>query len=192
RTLEAIAIGVTTRQYRRALDPLPVGTRERAVAKSSVSRRFVALTTMQLASWLTRPLDDLAIRIIFIDGLHVREHVVLIALGVDVQGPQARPRAPRGHDRERDRVQSAAHRPAGARARPRPADPLRDRRRERTPQGAARDVRPHGGRRPLPGPQAAQRARAPPRGDAAARPPRTRRSPPARGRRPPPAPPPPA
>ena len=86
RTLEAIAIGVTTRQYRRALDPLPVGTRERAVAKSSVSRRFVALTTTQLASWLTRPLDGLAIRIIFIDGLHFREHVVLIALGVDVQG----------------------------------------------------------------------------------------------------------
>jgi len=86
RTLEAIAIGVTTRQYRRALDPLPVGTRERAVAKSSVSRRFVALTTTQLASWLTRPLDALAIRIIFLDGLHFREHVVLIALGVDVQG----------------------------------------------------------------------------------------------------------
>ena len=86
RTLEAIAIGVTTRQYRRALDPLPVGTRERAVAKSSVSRRFVALTTTQLASWLTRPLAALALRIIFIDGLHFREHVVLIALGVDVQG----------------------------------------------------------------------------------------------------------
>ena len=86
RTFEAIAIGVTTRKYRRALDPLPVGTRERAVAKSSVSRRFVALTTTQLASWLTRPLDGLAIRIIFIDGLHFREHVVLIALGVDVQG----------------------------------------------------------------------------------------------------------
>ena len=86
RTLEAIAIGVTTRKYRRALDPLPVGTRERAVAKSSVSRRFVALTTTQLASWLTRPLEDLAIRILFLDGLHFREHVVLIALGVDVQG----------------------------------------------------------------------------------------------------------
>ena len=86
RTLEAIALGVTTRQYRRALDPLPVGTRERAVAKSSVSRRFVALTTTQLASWLTRPLDDLAIRIIFLDGLHFREHVVLIALGVDLEG----------------------------------------------------------------------------------------------------------
>ena len=86
RTLEAIAIGVTTRKYRRALDPLPVGTRERAVSKSSVSRRFVALTSMQLATWLARPLADLAVRIIFIDGLHFRDHVVLLALGVDSHG----------------------------------------------------------------------------------------------------------
>src|SRR5213593_3803108 len=48
RTLEAIAIGVTTRKYRRALDPLPAGIRERAVAKSSVSRRFIALTSARL------------------------------------------------------------------------------------------------------------------------------------------------
>jgi transposase-like protein len=86
RTLEAIAIGVTTRKYRRALDPLPVGTRERAVSKSSVSRRFVALTKAQVTRWLARPLADLAVRVIFIDGLHFRDHVILIALGVDVQG----------------------------------------------------------------------------------------------------------
>ena len=86
RTLEAIAIGVTTRKYRRALDPLPAGTRERAIAKSSVSRRFVALTKAQLATWLARPLDDLDVRVIFLDGLHFRDHVILIALGVDGQG----------------------------------------------------------------------------------------------------------
>jgi putative transposase len=86
RTLEAIAIGVTTRKYRRALDPLPAGTRERAVSKSSVSRRFVALTSAQLATWLARPLDDLDVRVVFLDGLHFREHVVVLALGVDAQG----------------------------------------------------------------------------------------------------------
>jgi putative transposase len=86
RTLEAITIGVTTRKYRRALDPLPAGIRERAVSKSSVSRRFVALTSAQLATWLTRPLDDVDVRIVFIDGLHFREHVILLALGVDSQG----------------------------------------------------------------------------------------------------------
>jgi putative transposase len=86
RTLEAIAIGVTTRKYHRALDPLPTGTRERAVSKSSVSRRFVALTRAQLMTWLSRPLDDLDVRIIFLDGLHFRDHIVLLALGVDSQG----------------------------------------------------------------------------------------------------------
>jgi putative transposase len=64
RTLEAIAIGVTTRKYRRALDLLPAGTRERAVCKSSVSRRFVALTKAPVATWLARPLDDLTVRVI--------------------------------------------------------------------------------------------------------------------------------
>jgi putative transposase len=86
RTLEAIAIGVTTRKYHRALDPLPTGTGERAVSKSSVSRRFVALTSAQLTTWLGRPLDDLDVRIVFLDGLHFRDHVVLLALGVDAQG----------------------------------------------------------------------------------------------------------
>jgi putative transposase len=86
RTLEAIAIGVTTRKYHRALDPLPTGTRERAVSKSSVSRRFVALTSAQLTTWLSRPLDALDVRIICLDGLHFRDHVVLLALGVDSQG----------------------------------------------------------------------------------------------------------
>jgi len=86
RTLEAIAIGVTTRKYHRALDPLPAGRRERAVSKSSGSRRFVALTSVQLATWLARPLDKVTIRVRIIDGLHFREHVVLLALGVDSQG----------------------------------------------------------------------------------------------------------
>lgn len=86
RTLEAIAIGVTTRKYRRALDPLPERTRERAVAKSSVSRRFVALTKARLTAWLAQPLDALDVRVILIDGLHFRDHVILIALGVDAQG----------------------------------------------------------------------------------------------------------
>jgi putative transposase len=86
RTLEAIAIGVTTRKYRRALDPLPAGIRERAVSKSSVSRRFVALTSAQLATWLAQPLDDLDVRIVLIDGVHFRDHVILLALGVDSRG----------------------------------------------------------------------------------------------------------
>ncbi|MFN8544569.1 MAG: hypothetical protein U0807_10250 [Candidatus Binatia bacterium] len=43
-TLEQMAIGVATRKYRRTLDPLPGHVTERAISKSAVSRRFVALT----------------------------------------------------------------------------------------------------------------------------------------------------
>ena len=50
------ATGVTTHKYRRALDPLPAGIGERAVSKSSVSRRFVALTSAQLTTWLAQSL----------------------------------------------------------------------------------------------------------------------------------------
>jgi putative transposase len=86
RTLEAIAIGVTTRKYARALDPLPPATRERAVSKSAVSRRFVALTGARLRTWLAQPLDHLDIRLVLIDGLHFRDHVILLAVGLDPQG----------------------------------------------------------------------------------------------------------
>jgi putative transposase len=85
-TLEAIAVGVSTRQYARTLDPLPAELPERAVSKSAVSRRFVALTSAQLTSWLAAPLDGLDIRIILIDGLHFRDHVILLAVGVDARG----------------------------------------------------------------------------------------------------------
>src|SRR5204863_8551973 len=51
RAREAIAIGVTPRKYGGALDPLPARVGERAVSRSSVSRRFVALTSAQLTTW---------------------------------------------------------------------------------------------------------------------------------------------
>jgi putative transposase len=82
RTLEAIAIGVATRKYQRSLDPLPVGLREPSVSKSAVSRRFVALSAARLTAWLAQPLGGLDVRIVVIDGLHFRDHVVLLALGV--------------------------------------------------------------------------------------------------------------
>jgi putative transposase len=85
-TLEQIAIGVATRKYRRALDPLPGNVQDRAISKSAVSRRFVALTSDKLTTWMAAPLDGLDIRGLFIDGIHSRDHVILIALGVDAQG----------------------------------------------------------------------------------------------------------
>ena len=56
------------------------------MSKSAVSRRFVALTRARLTTWLATPLDALDIRVVLIDGLHFRDHVILLALGVDAQG----------------------------------------------------------------------------------------------------------
>jgi hypothetical protein len=49
RTVEAIALGVSSRDYRRSLEALPSDVEERSVSRSSVSRRFVALSAERLA-----------------------------------------------------------------------------------------------------------------------------------------------
>jgi hypothetical protein len=46
--MRAIASGVSTRRYRGSLDELPAAVEEGSTSKSSVSRRFVALTEKQL------------------------------------------------------------------------------------------------------------------------------------------------
>lgn len=86
RTLEAIAIGVSTRKYGRSLDPLSTGEVERSVSKSSVSRRFVAMSARMLTTWLSQPLDQFDVRVVIIDGVFFRDHCILMALGVAADG----------------------------------------------------------------------------------------------------------
>ncbi len=85
-TLNAVACGISSRKYARSLDPLPGAMQERSTSKSSVSRRYVAMTTKQLTSWLTTPLGDRHFPIVMIDGIHMGDHLVLIALGIDSEG----------------------------------------------------------------------------------------------------------
>ena len=86
RTMEAIASGVATRKYARVLDPLPAAEREVAVSRSAVSRRFVAESAEVVATYLQRPLGELDLRVIAIDGIVFHEHTILIALGVTSGG----------------------------------------------------------------------------------------------------------
>ena len=84
RALEEMVIGVSTRKYRRALEELPPEVKERGTSKSAVSRRFIAATTKELATWLGRDLGQIDLAAIMIDGLAFGdERVVLIALGID-------------------------------------------------------------------------------------------------------------
>ena len=82
-------IGVATRKYARSIrlpDGDLAGQAMRATTKSSVSRRFVALSMAKLKEWLTAELSPLDLLVIQIDGLRVDEHVLVAAVGIDGAG----------------------------------------------------------------------------------------------------------
>lgn len=85
-TMAAIAAGVSTRRYASVQEPVPAAHKPRAASKSAVSRRFVQLSQEQLAQWLARPIGELDLPVVMIDGIHFRERVILLALGIDAQG----------------------------------------------------------------------------------------------------------
>jgi putative transposase len=84
--VNAVACGISTRKYARSLEPLPPEAQERSTSKSSVSRRYVAMTAKQMTTWLTAPLGDRHFPIVMIDGIILGDHTVLIALGIDNEG----------------------------------------------------------------------------------------------------------
>ena len=86
RALEQMTIGVATRKYARSLEALPDAVETRGTSKSAVSRRFVSLTAEKLKEWMARPLGELDIWAVFIDGIHFGDHVILCALGIDATG----------------------------------------------------------------------------------------------------------
>src|SRR5271169_3271518 len=82
-------IGVATRKYARSVrlpDGDLAGQAKRATTKSSVSRRFVALSTAKLKEWLAADLSELDLLVIQIDGLRVGDHVLVAAIGIDGAG----------------------------------------------------------------------------------------------------------
>ena len=85
-TMAAIAAGVSTRRYAGTLDELPPPEKALSTSKSAVSRRFVALSQEQLDEWLRRSLGELDLPVVMIDGIHFRDRVILVALGIDAQG----------------------------------------------------------------------------------------------------------
>ena len=85
-TMAAVAAGVSTRRYAGTLERLPPTLAERATARSSVSRRFIAQSRLTLAQWLTRPLGTVDLLAMMLDGLVLGGRCLVIALGIDRQG----------------------------------------------------------------------------------------------------------
>ena len=86
RVVEQMLIGVATRQYGRSLEPTGAEVRVRGTSKSAVSRRFVAKTAAQLAAWRSTALEAIDLVALLIDGVHIGEHCIVIALGIDKTG----------------------------------------------------------------------------------------------------------
>jgi putative transposase len=84
--MACIAADVSTRRYGGTLEPLPDFEQSRSASKSSVSRRWVALSQAQLHEWLSGSLKELDLSVVMIDGIFFRGRVILVALGIDRQG----------------------------------------------------------------------------------------------------------
>jgi len=86
RVAEQVVLGVSTRGYGRSLEPVDPELTTRGTAKSSASRALIENTTEKLAAFVEQPLDELKLTAMFIDGIEIAKHTVIIALGVTIDG----------------------------------------------------------------------------------------------------------
>ena len=75
--------GVSTRNYAGALEDTG---RSWGLGRSSVSRQFKVISGQQLAELCARPLGDLRLVALIIDGKVYKEQTVVVALGIDETG----------------------------------------------------------------------------------------------------------
>ena len=80
--------GLSTRRYPVGLEPVGqrVEASARSTSKSAVSRRFVAATETALAELLAKPLGDLDLVALMVDGVHFGDHLCVVALGIGIEG----------------------------------------------------------------------------------------------------------
>lgn len=86
RVMAQILAGVTTRKYSQSLESAPAEAKTSSESRSSVSRRFVVRTKKQVQEFLSRPLGDLDLPVIMIDGTGLGDHLLLTALGIEADG----------------------------------------------------------------------------------------------------------
>lgn len=86
--LERMLAGVSTRRYRRLQEPVGehVEQQARSTSKSAVSRTFIARTKEALLRLMSRRLDDVRLAVLMIDGIVLKDHTCVVALGITTDG----------------------------------------------------------------------------------------------------------
>ena len=86
--LERMLAGVSTRQYRRVQDPVggELEADARSTSKSAVSRTFVSRTRDQLWKLMNRPVADLRLAVMMLDGIELHGRTNIVALGITTEG----------------------------------------------------------------------------------------------------------
>lgn len=86
--LERMLAGVSTRRYERTGEPVgdEVDEQARSTSKSAVSREFVSRTREHLIELMSRPLTDLRLAVLMLDGIELKGRCCVVALGIDSDG----------------------------------------------------------------------------------------------------------
>jgi putative transposase len=86
--LEQMLAGVSTRRFSRTREPVgeDVLAAERSTSKSSVSREFVGRTSEHLAALMSRPLADVRLAALMLDGIELKGRCCVVCLGITTDG----------------------------------------------------------------------------------------------------------
>src|SRR4051794_10374464 len=86
--LEGTLAGVSTRRYARTGEPVGADIDDvaRSTSKSAVSREFVSRTRENLIDLMSRPLGDLRLAVVMLDGIELKGRCCVVALGIDTDG----------------------------------------------------------------------------------------------------------
>jgi transposase-like protein len=86
--MERMLAGVATRRHARAAEPVgtQVDKEAKSTSRSAISRRFVRQTETALAELMARDLADEDITVLMLDGEHLAERCVVVALAITADG----------------------------------------------------------------------------------------------------------
>ena len=86
--MERMLAGVATRRHARIAEPVgaQVGEEAKSTSRSAISRRFIRQTETALAELMSRDLSELDIKVLMLDGEHLAERCVVVALAITADG----------------------------------------------------------------------------------------------------------